>query len=811
MLAEIILPLPLAQTYTYFVPQEFESQIAVGQRVIVNFGAKKFYTGIVEKIYDGNQNENLKSVSQLLDNELIVTENQLKLWHQIAEYYCAPLGDVYKAALPAGLRLESETTIYFNDDFDEELQLSEKETKVCDFIKIHKSLTINKLNSICNFNVLPVLKNLVEHNIFSFEEEIKQKFKKKTVNVLVPNFDVNNCDTTDYILNSLNKTKKQQQVFLKIIDLILNEKYTEFEVSELRKMTNSSTNILNSLVEKDILRLEKRVISRISAKKIDKEAHFLTSEQQNCFEKIEEIFKEKNTALLHGVTSSGKTEIYIQLIINALKQNSQVLYLVPEIGLTTQLVERLQRIFGEKLLVYHSKISDSQRVEIWNILLQNADNKVVIGTRSAIFLPFKNLGFIVVDEEHDTSFKQNDVSPRYNARSAAGFFGQIFGAKILLGSATPSVESYSKAQYGKFGLAELYTRFSNAQLPDIQLIDINEMYYKKRMKGHFSLELIEKIEQSLAKKEQVILFQNRRGFSLAQECPDCGFVRKCAKCDVSLTWHKFTNVLSCHYCGYVAQNQQVCKNCGSKNLLNRGFGTEQVQQEAMSLFPDAKIGRLDFDTTRKKASFSEILAGFEQKNIDILVGTQMVSKGIDFSNVGLVGVMNADNLMNFPDFRSHENAFQTLVQVSGRAGRKAEQSSVIIQTFSPKSTLLQCVKNNDYQLFFKTQMAERQLFNYPPYCRLVQLTLKHKNENIVQQAAENFVEILAKNSVFSVLGPDSPPVAKVQYLHLRKILLKTNNSVSYKIINHAIFESINSLRQNPDYKYITVVIDVDSV
>jgi len=683
VLAEIILPLPLAQTYTYFVPQEFEQQIAVGQRVIVNFGVKKFYTGIVEKIFDGELSENLKSISQLLDNDPIVTENQLKFWHQIAEYYCAPLGDVYKAAVPAFLR---------KDD---------------------------------------------------------------------------------------------------------NKKRRNFRAAE---------------------------------KKVEEQQHILTTEQQICLEKIEKSFKEKSAVLLHGVTSSGKTEIYIHLITKALEQNLQVLYLVPEIGLTSQLVERLQRIFGEKLLAYHSKITDLQRAKIWNKLLQNSENKVIIGTRSSVFLPFTNLGLIVVDEEHDSSFKQNDAAPRYNARSAAGFLGQIFGAKILLGSATPSIESYANAQFGKYGLAELTTRFRHCgldpqsfekqpiatfaamtNLPDIQLIDINEMYYKKRMRGHFSLELIEKIEQTLAKNEQVILFQNRRGFSLAQECPDCGFVCKCPKCDVSLTWHKFTNVLSCHYCGYSVQNQYVCKKCGSKNLHNRGFGTEQVQQEATALFPNARVGRLDFDTTRKKASFSEILASFEQKNLDILVGTQMVSKGIDFSNVGLVGVMNADNLMNFPDFRSHENAFQTLVQVSGRAGRKAEQSSVIIQTFSPQSTLLQCVKNNDYQLFFKTQMAERQMFNYPPYCRLVQLTLKHKNEKIVQKAAENFVEILAKNSVFSVLGPDNPPVAKVQYLHLRKILLKTNNSVSYKIINHAIFESINILRQNPDYKYITIVIDVDSI
>ena len=664
MLAEIILPLPLAQTYTYIVPQEFENQVAAGQRVSVNFGAKKLYMGIVAKIFDGEHTKNLKPILQILDNKPIITENQLKFWHQISEYYCAPLGDVYKAAVPALLRKED--------------------------------------------------------------------------------------------------TKKRRN-------------------------------------------------SRAVAQEIDEQARFLTAEQQICLQKIEEDFKEKNTVLLYGITSSGKTEIYIHLIIKALEQQSQVLLLVPEIGLTSQLVERLQRIFGEKLLAYHSKITDLQRAKIWNEFLQNTENKIVIGTRSSIFLPFKNLGLIIVDEEHDAAFKQNDASPRYNARSAAGFLGQIFGAKILLGSATPSIESYANAQFGKYGYAELTTRFLNIELPDILLIDINEMYYKKRMRGHFSLELIEKIEHTLAKKEQVILFQNRRGFSLAQECPDCGFVRKCPKCDVSLTWHKFTNSLSCHYCGYVVQNQRVCQNCGSVNLTNRGFGTEQVEQEAAALFPNAKIGRLDFDTTRKKAAFGEIIADFEQKNLDILVGTLMVSKGIDFSNVGLVGVMNADNLMNFPDFRAHENAFQTLVQVSGRAGRKSARGNVLIQTFSPQSTLLQCVQNNDYHQFFKTQMAERQIFTYPPYCRLMQLTLKHKNEDIVQKASEGLVEILAKHTVFSVLGPDNPPVSKVKNLFLRKILLKTNNSVSYKTINGVVFESIKILQQFPDYKYVMVGVDVDSI
>jgi primosomal protein N' (replication factor Y) len=813
MFAEIILPLPLVQTYTYAVPQEFEDAISVGQRVVVNFGAKRFYTGVVEKIYYEKHYENLKPISQILDVRQKLTENNLAFWKQISEYYCAPLGDVYRAAVPSGLRPESETTLCFNEDFDETTaEFSDKEMKIFYEIKNHKTITINKLNSVCDFNVLPLLKNLAAQNIFSFDEEIQQKFKEKSVNVFVPAF-VLDDDALNYISDSLKRAKKQQEAFLKIVDLIINEKRNEFESAELQKITAASINTLNSLVEKKILRIEKRVVSRIIAENIDKKAHTLTEEQRTCLEKIETEFEKRDAVLLHGVTSSGKTEIYVHLINKMLEQNRQVLYLVPETGLTSQLTERLQGIFGEKLLVYHSKISDAQRVEIWNLILQDGENsrRVVIGTRSAVLLPFNALGLIIIDEEHDRSFKQSDLSPRYNARSAAVFMARLFGAKILLGSATPSIESYANAQFGKFGFAELSMRFSNIEMPAIRLIDINEMYYKKRMKGHFSFELIEKIGQTLAKNEQVILFQNRRGFSLAQECADCGAVLKCIRCDVSLTLHKFKNVMSCHYCGFTVENRRLCAVCGSKNVSASGFGTEQVQQEAAALFPDAATARLDFDTTRKKDAFGSIISDFERRNIDILIGTQMVSKGIDFSNVGLVGIMNADNLMNFPDFRSCETAFQTLVQISGRAGRKKERGSVIVQTFSPQSLLLQCVKDNNYPFFFKNQMEERKMFNYPPYCRLAQLTLKHKDEALLQKAAEKLAEILAQSTVFDVLGPDNPPVAKVQYLFLRKILLKTPNAVSYKVANGAVLESIALFRQNPDFKYIVVAIDIDAV
>ncbi|MDR1544658.1 MAG: primosomal protein N' [Prevotellaceae bacterium] len=658
MLAEIILPLPLAQTYTYIVPQEFEPQISVGQRVAVNFGAKKIYIGIVLRLFECGIEKKYKNILQVLDNEPIITEQQLKLWQTLSEYYCAPLGDIYTAAVPADLRKD------------------------------------------------------------------------------------------------------------------------------------------------------KRVKSRSKPIKADCEAKILTEQQTETYQKILELFKEKSTVLLHGITSSGKTEIYIQLIINALQQEKNALFLTPEIGLTSQLMERLQRIFGEKLLVYHSKITDSQRVKVWETLLQNTENKVVIGTRSSVFLPFKNLGLIVIDEEHDPSFKQSDASPRYNAKSVAGFLAKDFGAKILLGSATPSVESYSNAQFGKYGLAMLETRYNDIQLPEIQLIDTKESYRKKRMKGHFSLELIDVISETLAKKEQVILFQNRRGFSLALECPECGWVQKCKNCDVPLTYHRLSNSLSCHYCGYTVGNQRFCRECGCVGLTDKGFGTEQVQSEAQLLFPNFKVARLDSDAAKKKNSFAEIIATFEHKNIDILVGTQIVSKGIDFSNVGLAAILNADNLMNFPDFRAHENAFQTLVQISGRAGRQ-ERGKVAVQTFSPDLPLLNFVCSNDYPNFFKAQMAERHLFNYPPYCRLTKISLKHKDKDFVRSAAEKLAEILRENADFSVLGPDNPPVEKVQFLFYRDILLKISNLISYKKVNAEIFNAIAKFRQIPGYKYVMISINVD--
>ncbi|MDR3328259.1 MAG: primosomal protein N' [Prevotellaceae bacterium] len=808
MLVNVILPFPLKSKFTYYVPTELQSQISVGQLVIINFGVKKFFTGIVFDVFEGEVTENLKPIVYVIDTKPIVSKNHLEFWEKLSEYYCCPIGDVFRAAIPSVLRLDSETVVIFNTDFEDEIPLSDKEFAIYNILQNNNSLNINKLNSICGFNAFPTLKKLSEKNLVSFNEEVKQKYREKTVNVIVPNFDINNAKHIEKIIVSLKKTKKQAQVFEKLLDIFISDNQSELENIDFQGRTNCSSAIINALAAKNILKIEKRILSKLASNNKVESTKQLTEIQQNTLTKIEQLFENQKTVLLHGVTSSGKTEIYIQLILKELAKNKNILYLVPEIGLTSHLVERLQGIFGEKLLVYHSQIADSKRAEIFKELNKTTDNKVVVGTRSSVFLPFNNLGLVVIDEEHDNSYKQTEHSPRYNAKTAAAFLAQIFDAKILLGGATPSIEAYSKAKFGKFGLAELSQRYSGVKLPDTQLVDIAEAYRKKRMTGHFSLELIDKIKETLSKKEQVILFQNRRGYSLSLECQECGWVQKCKRCDVSLTYHRFTNTLSCHYCGYTAGNYGVCQKCKSKSLSNKGFGTEQVEQEATKLFPDAKIGRLDLDTTRKKGSFQRIINTFEQQYSDIMIGTTMISKGLDFSNVGLVGVINADNLMNFPNFRAYENAYQTLVQVSGRAGRK-EHGNVFIQTYSPENPLIINVLKNDYQSFFKMQMAERNLFYYPPYCRLIQITIKHKDSILTNTAAINLAEILKKNPFFDVLGPDNPPIEKIKYLHLKRILLKINNKHSYLDINKSLVEDIENFRQNTDYKNINVIIDVE--
>ena len=804
--ANIILPFPLNDTYTYYVPQAMEEHICVGQRVIVSFGAKRFFTGIVYSLGEASNVVDLKPIAEIIDNKPIVSQNQLLYWRRLADYYICSLGDIMRLALPSALRLQSDTTVIINEEITPD-NLSDKESFVYSILQNENSLKINDLAKQCDFRPLPVLRTLFERNIVHFDETITERYREKTIDIVTPNFDIYDTELIDKTIATIRRAKKQIELLDRIIALSLE--YSDgIPKNKLKADDSYSESAFKSLVDKQLITIEHRVVSRVLFDKSSEQPKTLTMKQQQTVEALEKVFAERRTALLFGVTSSGKTEIYIDLILKELEKGKSVLYLVPEIGLTTQLVARLKGIIGDKLLVYHSRMNDSERVEVWNEV-SATDCRVVIGARSALFLPFRHLGLIVVDEEHDTSYRQTDTMPHYTAKSATAFLAQIFDAKILLGSATPSIETYAMASVGRIGLVRLDERYGEIRMPDIELIDLREMYHKKRMRGHFSLELIDAINATLSEGQQVILFQNRRGYSLTLECRDCGFVAKCNRCDVSLTYHKHIGALKCHYCGFlVYDSAKVCRRCGSHAVHYSGFGTEQVETEAQALFPEARVGRLDFDTTRRRRSFEDIIRRFETQHLDIMVGTQMIAKGLDFSNVGLVAVLNADNLLNFTDFRVEENAFQTLVQISGRAGRR-QAGRVMIQTYSPDSELMKCVAANDFERFFTIQMQERHIFRYPPYCRMTTLTLKHRDNNLLTRASDYLANSLRNNEIFEVLGAESPPISKINNTFIRNIIIKTDAKYPFGKVNSAIVKHIEAFKRNTEYKQVGVFVDVE--
>ena len=804
--ANIILPFPLNDTYTYYVPQAMEEHICVGQRVIVSFGAKRFFTGIVYSLGEASDVADLKPIAEIIDNKPIVSQNQLLYWRRLADYYICSLGDIMRLALPSALRLQSDTTVIINEEITPD-NLSDKESFVYSILKNENGFKINDLTKQCDFRPLPVLRTLFERNIVHFDETITERYREKTIDIVTPNFDIYDTELIDKNIATIRRAKKQIELLDRIIALSLE--YSDgIPKNKLKADDSYSESAFKSLVDKQLITIEHRVVSRVLFDKSSEQPKTLTIKQQQTVKAVEKVFAERRTALLFGVTSSGKTEIYIDLILKELEKGKSVLYLVPEIGLTTQLVARLKGIIGDKLLVYHSRMNDSERVEVWNEV-SATDCRVVIGARSALFLPFRHLGLIVVDEEHDTSYRQTDTMPHYTAKSATAFLAQIFDAKILLGSATPSIETYAMASVGRIGLVRLDERYGEIRMPDIELIDLREMYHKKRMRGHFSLELIDAINATLSEGQQVILFQNRRGYSLTLECRDCGFVAKCNRCDVSLTYHKHIGALKCHYCGFlVYDSAKVCRRCGSHAVHYSGFGTEQVETEAQALFPEARVGRLDFDTTRRRRSFEDIIRRFETQNLDIMVGTQMIAKGLDFSNVGLVAVLNADNLLNFTDFRVEENAFQTLVQISGRAGRR-QAGRVMIQTYSPDSELMKCVAANDFERFFTVQMQERHTFRYPPYCRMTTITLKHRDNNLLTRASDYLADSLRNNEIFEVLGAESPPISKINNTFIRNIIIKTDAKHPLGKVNPVIVKHIEAFKRNTEYKQVGVLVDVE--
>lgn len=812
---DVIVPLPVMGQFTYAVPEELEGKVEWGCRVIVPFGAKKYYTGIVIRTDTTPSGEyETKEVSEVLDTHPILLKHQFAFWKWMADYYLCTWGDVYNAAVPSGMKIESETRVEGNPDFEASAPLSEKEQKVLDLLGQGKAQDIARLEKESRIrNLLPVIKSLLDKEAVRIKEELKQNYKPRTEARVRLTERMRNERNLHIQLDLLSRAKKQQVVLMKYLELSHWEEGKEpEEVSRTRLLeaAQAASSVLNGLVEKGILEIYLHETGRLCTDDTGTtQVNTLSQAQQTALNTILHSFAQKNVCLLHGVTASGKTEIYIHLISQVLEAGKQVLYLLPEIALTTQITERLRRVFGNRLGIYHSKFPDAERVEIWQKQLSDSPYDVILGVRSSIFLPFQKLGLVIIDEEHETSYKQQDPAPRYHARNAAIMLASIFGAKTLLGTATPSIETYYNARQGKYGLVELNERHRQIQLPHIELVDIKELGRKKGMNGQFSPLLLQKIKEALESKEQVILFQNRRGFAPMIECRTCGWVPKCRNCDVSLTYHKRLNQLTCHYCGYTYQVPAVCPACGGTELVNRGFGTEKIEDDIRQLFPEARVARMDLDTTRSRTAYEKIISDFEEGRTDILIGTQMVSKGLDFDRVSVVGILNADSMLNYPDFRSHERAFQLMAQVAGRAGRRNRQGLVVLQTKSPDLPLIRQVLDNNYRELYEDQLTERRLFRYPPFYRLIYVYLKHRKEEVAEQAAAQMAAYLRNGLGNRVLGPDKPPVARIQALFIRKIMVKVEQEASLQKIRLYLTEVQRAIVTDERFRTVNVYYDAD--
>ncbi len=813
---DVILPLPLPRYFTYSLPEEMADAVKPGCRVIVPFGKRKYYTAIAVEIHHrAPLDYETKEIASVLDEYPILREPQLKFWEWIASYYLCSVGEVYKAALPSGLKLESETMLTLNPDIvPEALTLTEKETLVLDKLPAEGKLSILDLERETGIrNLMPVLKSLLDKEAILINEELKESFRPKTENFIRLTIPATEQDRLRNVFDELAKAPKQLSLLLRYLDLshyLQSNPPREISRKDLLEKAESTPSALKALTDKGIFEVYQKQIDRLSAYDRDTVTAFeLNEAQQNALQQINQQFMDKSTVLLHGITSCGKTEIYIHLIQEQLQQGKQVLYLLPEIALTTQLTDRLKRVFGDKLGIYHSKFTDNERVEIWNNLLNNKGYQVILGVRSSVFLPFSNLGLIIVDEEHENTYKQQDPAPRYHARNAAIVLASMHRAKTLLGTATPSIETYYNALTNKYGLVELTQRYEGLQLPEILPVDTKELRRKKIMKSNFSPTLIEKINEALERKEQIILFQNRRGFAPMVECKMCAWVPKCKHCDVSLTYHKRLNQLTCHYCGYTYEIPRSCPACGHHSLEMRGFGTEKIEDEIKELFPDAGVARMDFDTTRSRKAYEQIIRDFENGKTNILIGTQMISKGLDFDNVSIVGILSADTMMNFPDFRSHERAYQLMTQVSGRAGRKNKRGLVILQSSEPGHPIIQQVLEGNYRAMYETQLAERHLFRYPPFFRLIYIYLKHKNESLLTEMAFEMGNRLRAIFGPRVLGPDSPPVARIQTFYIRKIVLKIENQASLQLVKDHLQQIRSEMIENERFKSLLVYYDVD--
>lgn len=751
---DVILPLPLEGTFTYSVPEPMVAQVRMGVRVLVPLGRSKTYTAMAVRLHSEKPEFETRPIIQVIDAEPVLIEQQLRLWQWISTYYMSPIGDVFKAALPAGLKAE-------------------------------------------------------------------ENYRPKTVRCVTLPANLRSEQSLHMALTILKRALKQHQTFTTYLELShWNEidgetppaHIAEIACDELQNAANASDAVLRQLIQRNFLELYHREVGRLntSGEYHPERIQPLSPAQQAAEDSIQKQFNEKNVVLLHGVTSSGKTEIYIHLIKKAIDEGKQVLYLLPEIALTVQMTRRLHNVFGSRLGIYHSKYSDAERVEIWKKQLSSEPYDVILGARSAVFLPFMRLGFVIVDEEHETSFKQQDPAPRYHARSTAIMLARMYeGAKVLLGTATPSMESYHNACTGKYGYVQLTTRYKDVAMPEIRVVDTKDLYHRKMMRGAFSPDLLEAMRTALRNKKQVLLFQNRRGFAPMVECKVCGWVPKCKNCDVSLTYHRSMNLLTCHYCGYTYPVPKQCPNCESTELLGRGYGTEKIEDRVRELFPEARIARMDLDTTRSAGAYGRIIDDFSCGRTDILIGTQMITKGLDFSGVTVVGILNADTMLNYPDFRAYEQAFQMLSQVSGRAGRRDERGLVILQTKSADLPVIQQVVAGDFQTFAHDLLEERSMFRYPPFYHLVYVYLRHRNEQLVDSAAIEMASRLRQAFADRVLGPDKPAVARVKTESIRKIVIKLEQGINLPLARQCMAEARTQLLQDKRYAAMTVFFDVD--
>lgn len=810
---DVILPIPVEKAFTYSVTQDEAAFLKPGMRVAVPFGKSKVYAALVKHIHrEAPTIYEAKEIEHILDEHPIVTQKQFELWAWMATYYMCTEGEVMRASLPSAFLLESETIISLCKDVVlKDTDLPDDEFLIYEALQHQTVIKIQEVMDILGKRkVLPTIKRLLDKGAISVQEEIYEQYKPKIVSFVQLHPDYKDETAFNELLEKLSKAPKQRTLVLTFFSLKAKTNKPISTIA-LQKAANATSTQLKSLVSKGVFETYQKRKDRIDFEGETNETKQLNTYQEVALSEIKESFETQNVCLLHGVTASGKTEIYVSLIKELLTTGKQILYLLPEIALTTQLISRLQNYFGEKVAVFHSKYSVHERVEVWNNVLHKAPKaQIIIGARSAMLLPFRDLGYVIIDEEHESSFKQFDPAPRYHARDTAIVLGYMFQAKVLLGSATPSIESVYNARQGKYGYVSLMHRHGDILLPEINLVDIKEKQRKREMTGHFSDTLLRAITDALELGEQVILFQNRRGFSPILECVTCGHAPQCPNCDVSLTYHKYRNQLRCHYCGHYIAMQLKCMACGSAELTTKGFGTEQIEVELKELYPDHKIARMDSDTTRGKYGFEKIITAFEQEEIDILVGTQMLTKGLDFRNVTLVGILNADSMLNFPDFRAHERSYQLIAQVSGRAGRTEKQGKVLVQTYNPYHQILQQVSANKFDAMYEEQLQERRDFKYPPFYRLVRITLRHRDYQKIEESSIWLAKALRQGlGADAVLGPETPPIARIRNQYRRNVLIKINRKQNLNQVKGLIARVRTSFMAVPQYRGVRLIVDVD--